>query len=62
MEQNGGQFEKLADVALQELRRVFDKMNGEEVEQIQEVETLLVTKDNINEVYDTLTETAMVIE
>ena len=25
MEQNGGQFEKLADVALQELRRVFDK-------------------------------------
>ncbi|HIS67846.1 MAG TPA: SIS domain-containing protein [Candidatus Gallacutalibacter stercoravium] len=32
MEQNGGQFEKLADVALQELRRVFDKMNGEEVE------------------------------
>lgn len=32
MEQNGGQFEKLADVALQELRRVFDKMNGEAVE------------------------------
>ena len=26
MEQNGGQFEKLADVALQELRRVFDKI------------------------------------
>ena len=41
---------------------VIAHLNGEEVEQIQEVETLLVTKDNINEVYDTLTETAMVIE
>ena len=37
-------------------------LDGEEVEQIQEVNTLLVTKDNIDEVYDVLAETAMVIE
>lgn len=41
---------------------VVAHLNGEEVEKDQQVETLLVTKDNINEVYDTLMETAIVIE
>lgn len=44
------------------LNGVVDFLNGKEVEQIQEINTLLVTKDNIDEVYDTLAETAMVIE
>ncbi len=41
---------------------VVDFLNGKEVEKIQEINTLLVTKDNMEEVYDTLAETAMVIE
>lgn len=41
---------------------VIDHLNGKEVEQIQEIETLLVTKDNIDDVYDILSQTAMVIE
>ncbi len=41
---------------------VIDHLDGKEVEQLQEIETLLVTKDNIDDVYDILSETAMVIE
>ena len=41
---------------------VIDNLDGKEVEQLQEIETLLVTKDNIDDVYDILSETAMVIE
>ena len=41
---------------------VIDHLDGNEVEKLQEIETLLVTKDNIDDVYDILSETAMVIE
>lgn len=41
---------------------LIDHLDGKEVEQLQEIETLLVTKDNIDDVYDILSETAMVIE
>lgn len=44
------------------LENLVAYMNGEEYEKEVEVPTLLVSTDNLDEVYDTLTKTAMVIE